>query len=232
VHYADNDRAGSIDAVQRKVFAYDKRPSVWRNLRARGPKLRMFGQTLAPGDNPIDETVGRCRIVQRDMQPNIIEVGAGALRNDYAGHVSAIGCFVSRQTRASATFDIVGVQRLALAAFDALSPKPPQFFNGDLPPLANLLPCAECVTNHFARGRVLASRDGLANVRRELRCKRDAQLLDGRHEVLSSVRPSPTTCGLMSHLHGRVGGLAFCPATADRDDRNLEAGAAVARYFV
>jgi hypothetical protein len=38
----------------------------------------MVSQTLAPGDDPVDETVRSSEIVQRHVQPDIIQVSAGA----------------------------------------------------------------------------------------------------------------------------------------------------------
>jgi hypothetical protein len=124
VHDADNDCAETIDAVERKVVADDKHSNIRCYLGARWPKLRMVAQTLAPSDDPVDEAVGSGRAVQRDMQPDIIEVGAGARRKYYAGHASAIGNS-GRQTLTPAPLDIFGVKRLPLATFDAFSPEPP-----------------------------------------------------------------------------------------------------------
>jgi hypothetical protein len=82
VHDADNHCVETIDAVERKVVAHDKRPGVWRNLGAGRSKLRMVGQALASGDDPVEEAVRSGRIVQRHMQPDVIQVSAGARRKD------------------------------------------------------------------------------------------------------------------------------------------------------
>jgi len=125
VHDADNHCFETIDAVEHNVIARDERPGVWCDLGACWAKLGMIGQALASGDDPVDEAVFSGRIVQRHVQPDVIEVSAGARRKDYAGHVSAIGRCVCRQTLTSPAFDIFGVQRLALAAVNALSPEQP-----------------------------------------------------------------------------------------------------------
>ena len=124
MHHTDNDGPKSVNAIEDEVIAHHKHPNVRRYLRSRWTKARMVGQIVATGDDPIDEAVSCGGTVQCDMQPNIIEVDAGARRKCYAVHASATEGLVGRQAFASAAFDIFSVQRLSLAAFDAFSPKP------------------------------------------------------------------------------------------------------------
>ncbi len=125
MHDADNHGVETIDAVEQKVIAHDKRPCVWRDLGACWAKLGVTGQALASGDDPVDEAVRGCGVVQRHMQPDFIKVSLGPRRIDNAAHALETGGFVRRQTLTSATFDILGIQRLALAAVISVSPEPP-----------------------------------------------------------------------------------------------------------
>ncbi len=140
MHNADNHGVEADYSVERKVFAHHNRASVRRYRQADGPELRIIRQALAFVDNTVDEAVCSGRISQRHMEPEVIKVRTGAGREDNAGQGSGAGGFVRRQALTSTAFEVFKVERLALAAVNALSPEPAQRFDGGLALPATLLP--------------------------------------------------------------------------------------------
>ncbi len=106
---ADDHGVETLDTIEQKIIADDERPGVWRDLGTRRSKLRITSQTLASGDDPVDEAVRSGRVVQSDVEPDVIKVGLGARRIDDASHVSGTCGFLRRQTLTSAAFDVFGV---------------------------------------------------------------------------------------------------------------------------
>lgn len=116
-----NDLGGrTVDPVERQIVARNQHPGVRRDVRPRGSQFQMVGQALASGDDPVDEAIRGGGIVRRHMQPDLIQVGAGARCQADLRHASAAVDLARRQSLAPPALDVVGVQRTALAAFGAV----------------------------------------------------------------------------------------------------------------